>query len=179
MEAILLALVKVKVKIEVEVAPQVIIVTAIIDLILIIGEEAKDLPLEETTINNKGIETPSTKVRIGKIDNGEIKMDKVGVIIKETMTIKGSTDEAGEAIIITGDNKIEVEVEAVAGIHSRIVIRTASLIGHMEIIAHTSSHNHTMTNNPDQHSHNKQQTYVNCATIKDTLTINVNLQAIL
>ena len=115
MEAILLALVEVKVKTEVEEASLAIIITAVTVLIIIIGEEVKEMPLKEITIINKVIETRSTRVRIGKKDSGEIKMDKVGVIITETMTIRANADEAGEAIIITGDSKINTEVEAVAG----------------------------------------------------------------
>ena len=178
-EAILLALEEVKVKTEAEEAPQVIIIIIQTDLTVTIGEEAEAVPLKETTMANQGIETPNTKVRIGKIDSGETKMDKVGAIITEIMTIKASVEEAGKAIIITGHKRTIIEVEAVAGIDSKTMIRTASLIGHMGTITHTPSHNHTMTTNPDQHSHNKQPRYVNCVTIKDTLTTNANLQVTL
>ena len=179
MEVIPLVLEEVKVKTEVEEAPKVIIILTIVALITAIGEEAGVVLLEEIIMANKGIEILSTKVRIGKIDSGETKLDKVGAIITGIMTTKASMDEAGAVIIIIGDNKITTEEEAVAGISSKIMTRTVNHIGHMVTIARTPSHHNIMTNNPDQHSHKKQLTYVNCAIIKVTYITNANLQVIL
>ena len=72
--------------------PQVIIILTIVIMITTIGEETRVVPLEETIMANKGIEILSTMVRIGKIDSGEIKTDKVGAIITGIMTAKASMD---------------------------------------------------------------------------------------
>ena len=137
----------------------------------------------EIKMTNKGIEIiPNTKTRIDKIGSGETKMDKVGDITTEIMTIRASMDMVGEATIITGNNRIIIEAKAVAGTRSKITISkdsTIILIGHTATIANTPSHNNTMTSNPDQRSHYKKPTYINCVTIGDILTINASLQVTL
>ena len=148
-------------------------------LTILIGEEARVAPLKETIMANKGTEILSTRVRIGKIDSREIKVDKVGATITGIMIIKASVEEAGVVIIITEANRIFTGVEAVVGINHKIMIRSVNHIGSMVTIASTPSHNNIMTSNPDQRNHNKQPRYVSGVTIKDILTINANLQVIL
>ena len=170
---------EVKDRIEVEKVP-LVITTTIIDMTIIIGEEAKRF-LVEILSDNKEIEIPNIKVRIDRIGNGEIRMVKEGDIGTAKMTIIGSMDLAGkDIIIITGNNRIIIEAEATGGTRNKTMISKDSLTIPMVIMANTPNHNsYTMVNNPDLHSHNRQLIYVNCVTIKDTLITNVSLQVIL
>ena len=64
-------------------------------------------------MDNKETETSSFLVRIGRIDNGEIRMGKVEDIVMETVTTRASMDVVGEVItIIIENNKIITEAEA-------------------------------------------------------------------
>ena len=119
-----------------------------------IGEEAKGL-LKIILMVNRGIETHSFRAKIGRIGSGDIKTVKVEDITIEIMTIKASMDVVGEVItIITEDSKATTMVEAVGGIHHRIMIRKDIHTTHIVIINSTLNHPcNTTINNPCLHNH--------------------------
>ena len=132
------------------------------------GMEMTRIPVTETT----GIETPMVKVILTGVENGIIITEaKDTVIVEEeedgiptsNITIQGINRNPNFLIkIITVPHRWDINT----GIQSRMA--------NIHI-----PHNHNNINHKGQLHRNKLQIFVSCAIVKATMTINVNLQAIL
>ena len=136
--------------------------------------------LVATLAANKETEIANMNPKIGRIGPGITQTDKEEDITIGIMITQANVVEVGDVITtiirdsktITGQRpwlKSTPQLQSTRSIVSTVWVTIASI---------PNPHN-IMINDPDQCNPNKQPIYANYVTIKDILTINVNLQVIL
>ena len=132
------------------------------------GMEMTRITVTEIT----GIETLMVKVILTGVENGIIITE-----VKDTVIVEEGEDGIPTSnITIQGINRNPSFLIQIITVPHRWDINTGTQ-SHM-INTHTPR-NHNNTNHKGQLHLNKLQTFVSCAIVKATMTINVNLQAIL
>ena len=132
------------------------------------GMEMTRIPVTETT----GIETPMVKVTLTGVENGIIITEA-----KDTVIVEEEEDGIPTSnITIQGINRNPNFLIKIITVPHRWDINT----GIQSRMANTHiPRNHNNINHKGQLHCNKLQIFVSCAIVKATMTINVNLQAIL